>query len=60
MGIYPESFLAPMRQDIELLDARISRAEPVSDARLTLGTVAPGAGEAADLVESDAARGGAH
>ncbi|MBC7160366.1 MAG: NADH-quinone oxidoreductase subunit M [Porphyrobacter sp.] len=41
MGVYPESFLAPMRQDIQLLDARIARAAPPGDARLAVGTVAP-------------------
>ena len=39
MGVYPESFLAPMRQDIQLLDARIARAAPPGDARLAVGTV---------------------
>ncbi|HEX8191811.1 MAG TPA: NADH-quinone oxidoreductase subunit M, partial [Allosphingosinicella sp.] len=34
MGIYPESFLAPMRQDVGLLLARIERAAPEGDARL--------------------------
>jgi NADH-quinone oxidoreductase subunit M len=37
MGIYPESFLAPMRADIAALDARVARARPVGDARLTSG-----------------------
>jgi NADH-quinone oxidoreductase subunit M len=37
MGIYPESFLAPMRQDIAALDARIARAKPEGDARPTPG-----------------------
>jgi hypothetical protein len=35
MGVYPESFLAPMRQDIAALDARIARAGP----RATPGSV---------------------
>jgi NADH-quinone oxidoreductase subunit M len=34
MGIYPESFLAPMRKDIAALDARVSRAKPAGDSRL--------------------------
>lgn len=38
MGVYPESFLAPMRQDIAALDARLSRAAPEGDAHLTVGT----------------------
>ena len=37
MGIYPESFLAPMRQDIAALDARLARAAPEGDAQLTMG-----------------------
>ena len=37
MGVYPESFLAPMRADIAALDARVARARPVGDARLTAG-----------------------
>ncbi len=36
MGIYPESFLAPMRADIHRLDARLARAAPEGDARLVL------------------------
>ena len=32
MGVYPESFLAPMRADIAALDARLARAAPVGDA----------------------------
>ncbi|MEP7221971.1 MAG: NADH-quinone oxidoreductase subunit M [Novosphingobium sp.] len=35
MGIYPESFLAPMRADIAALDARLARAKPAGDAQLT-------------------------
>ena len=34
MGVYPESFLAPMRQDIQTLNARMSVAAPEGDARL--------------------------
>jgi len=37
MGVYPESFLAPMRADIAALDARVARAKPVGDAKLTAG-----------------------
>jgi NADH-quinone oxidoreductase subunit M len=37
MGIYPESFLAPMRQDIAALDARIARARPEGDAQIRVG-----------------------
>ncbi len=37
MGVYPESFLAPMRSDIAALDARLARARPMGDARLKPG-----------------------
>lgn len=38
MGVYPESFLAPMREDIAALDARLSASAPASDAALAPGT----------------------
>jgi NADH-quinone oxidoreductase subunit M len=38
MGVYPESFLAPMRADIAALDARIARAAPVSDSKIKMVT----------------------
>ena len=46
MGIYPESFMAPIRGDIASLDARLAQAKPVSDARMTppTGTTATSAG----------------
>jgi len=37
MGVYPESFLAPMRADIAALDARVARAKPAGDAKVTAG-----------------------
>jgi NADH-quinone oxidoreductase subunit M len=37
MGVYPESFMAPMRSDVGLLLARLERAAPEGDARLALG-----------------------
>lgn len=37
MGVYPESFLAPMRADIAALDARLAASAPVSDADLDAG-----------------------
>jgi len=39
MGVYPESFLAPMRKDIAALDARIARAAPEGDSRLKVGSL---------------------
>ncbi|MFA6220424.1 MAG: NADH-quinone oxidoreductase subunit M [Erythrobacter sp.] len=38
MGVYPESFLAPMRQDIATLEARIARAAPSFDSANETGT----------------------
>jgi NADH-quinone oxidoreductase subunit M len=52
MGVYPEGFLAPMRKDIAALDARLARAKPESDAKLTAAVVAPH--------EEHAQEGGAH
>jgi NADH-quinone oxidoreductase subunit M len=43
MGIYPESFLAPMRADIAALDARLARARPEGDAKLKAGVPKPAA-----------------
>jgi NADH-quinone oxidoreductase subunit M len=37
MGIYPESFMAPMRADVGTLLARIASATPASDAQLEMG-----------------------
>jgi NADH-quinone oxidoreductase subunit M len=41
MGVYPESFIAPMRQDVGALLARIERARPEGDAQLALGKIPP-------------------
>jgi NADH-quinone oxidoreductase subunit M len=37
MGVYPESFLAPMRADVQYLLVRIARAQPEGDAKLATG-----------------------
>lgn len=37
MGVYPESFLAPMRADVGTLEARIARAAPAGDSLPTPG-----------------------
>jgi len=55
MGVYPESFIAPMRSDIAALDARIARARPVSDAQPT-----PGKPQAETHHDTTAAHEGAH
>ena len=46
MGVYPESFMKPMRADVGRLLERIERATPESDAHLTAGRphVAPADG----------------
>ena len=37
MGVYPESFMAPMRKDVGVLLARVDRAAPPSDSHPTVG-----------------------
>ncbi|TCD05291.1 NADH-quinone oxidoreductase subunit M [Erythrobacteraceae bacterium CFH 75059] len=37
MGVYPEPFLAPMRNDIAALEARLARAAPAGDALPVIG-----------------------
>ena len=37
MGIYPETFMAPMRADIAVLDARLASVRPKGDAAVTPG-----------------------
>ncbi|MEN9931898.1 MAG: hypothetical protein RIS17_471, partial [Pseudomonadota bacterium] len=54
MGVYPESFLAPIRKDIAALEARVARAAPQGDAKLTAGKPAKAA------AAEHAAHGGAH
>jgi NADH-quinone oxidoreductase subunit M len=41
MGVYPESFLRPMRADIGRLLERVERAKPAGDAHLAVGKAAP-------------------
>ena len=41
MGVYPESFLAPMRGDIRSLEARLAATRPASDAKLKMGQAKP-------------------
>ena len=40
MGVYPESFLAPMRGDAATLVARVDRARPAGDSQPTAGKAA--------------------
>ena len=37
MGVYPESFMAPMRNDVGALEARLASVKPVGDAQIKLG-----------------------
>ncbi|WP_188767176.1 NADH-quinone oxidoreductase subunit M [Novosphingobium endophyticum] len=53
MGVYPESFLAPMRADIAALEARLARAAPEGDSRLAMAKEKP-------AQEEHAAHEGAH
>jgi NADH-quinone oxidoreductase subunit M len=46
MGVYPESFLAPMRKDIGAILARVAPATPMGDAQLAMGKPAPAKTEA--------------
>ncbi|MFM7027424.1 MAG: NADH-quinone oxidoreductase subunit M [Chakrabartia sp.] len=43
MGVYPESFMAPMRSDVTALLARLEPAAPKGDAALKLGKAKPAA-----------------
>ncbi|AMK22543.1 MULTISPECIES: NADH-quinone oxidoreductase subunit M [unclassified Sphingobium] len=63
MGIYPESFLSPMRSDIRALEARIASAAPAGDSRIKMGPVLPGAEahhEPAAAISHEKASGEAH
>jgi len=52
MGVYPESFLSPMRANVASLVARVERAAPEGDAKLAMDKAKP--------VEVEAAHGEAH
>ena len=52
MGVYPESFMAPMRNDVGRLLTRIERAAPAGDARLTPGKPAARPSEHATPAEA--------
>jgi NADH-quinone oxidoreductase subunit M len=61
MGVYPESFMAPMRGDVELLLERINRARPEGDAHLAAGHPAPAAhGERQGAAPAAAGEGAHH
>ena len=52
MGVYPESFLAPMRKDVGVLLARIERAHPPGDSNPTAGRPSEPAAKAATPAEA--------
>ncbi|WP_338465849.1 NADH-quinone oxidoreductase subunit M [Novosphingobium sp. ZN18A2] len=58
MGVYPESFLAPMRSDIQAIEARVAATAPKSDAQPTPGN--PEAAARAEHHEIAEAQEGAH
>ncbi|PKP90039.1 MAG: NADH-quinone oxidoreductase subunit M [Alphaproteobacteria bacterium HGW-Alphaproteobacteria-16] len=60
MGVYPESFLAPMRGDVATLLARLERARPAGDSQPTPGNPAAIAAAKAKTAEHSAAQGAAH
>lgn len=60
MGIYPESFLAPMRRDVTTLLARIERAAPESDSGWDRAQVARAVATRPAPVPAVARAGGAH
>ncbi|HEX7854089.1 MAG TPA: NADH-quinone oxidoreductase subunit M [Sphingobium sp.] len=63
MGVYPESFLAPMRKDVASIVHRLDRAKPAGDAKLAMGKPAAKeahAPEGHDAHATHAAPGEAH
>ncbi len=59
MGVYPESFMAPMRRDVGTLLARIAPSQPEGDAQLAIGAPPPVAAKAHGPAAAKA-HGGAH
>ena len=60
MGVYPESFLAPMRKDIATLEARIARAAPEGDSQLKAGEPRGKAANAVAPLPHEGGKEGAH
>jgi len=61
MGVYPESFLKPMRPDVERLVERMHRVMPAGDSRPTAGKPAPAAAHGEEhAAPAAAAHGEAH
>jgi NADH-quinone oxidoreductase subunit M len=57
MGVYPEPFIAPMREDVGILLARVERANPPGDALLAMSAAPPAAPATA---AAEASHGGGH
>jgi NADH-quinone oxidoreductase subunit M len=55
MGVYPESFMAPMRADVGRVLARVERAAPAGDSRPTHGNPALAAAAATEHGGGEAA-----
>ena len=53
MGVYPESFLAPMRADIAALDAQLAASAPAGDAELAAGEPREAAANAIEFEEHE-------
>ncbi len=51
MGVYPESFLAPMRADIGVLVERVAPAAPAGDAQLVMGEPTADDGRGAETAD---------
>jgi NADH-quinone oxidoreductase subunit M len=60
MGIYPESFMAPIRGDVGAIVARIDRAAPEGDAHLKMGKAKAAISKTATDSEVDASHGETH
>jgi NADH-quinone oxidoreductase subunit M len=60
MGIYPESFIHPMRRDVGTVLARIDHAWPGGDARVSPGHKVPGTTGHGAVITPAAAHGEAH
>jgi NADH-quinone oxidoreductase subunit M len=60
MGVYPESFLAPIRDDVGVLLERIEGANPPGDAQLIMGEGMPVGAEHGESHAAPASEEGAH
>ena len=60
MGVYPESFLAPMRKDTQVLLARLDRARPAGDSLPTKGKGLVPAAHAETTAHASISQGSAH